>query len=61
MLTNPSGNGVDYVLDTSAESVWVTVNGIAVYIRQELNGVVIEAYKDGHECDREIGKIEAFD
>lgn len=44
----------DYTLKDCADSVWITINNISVYLRRTDEGVAVALYPVGREMDDEI-------
>ena len=42
------------------ESAWITVNNLSVHIKKEHEGVVVDIYGRGSECDDPIASTYAF-
>lgn len=51
-----NGEG-DYTLPTSESSVWVIVDGVALWIRRGKANVIVEAYKNGDEMGEMVGEL----
>lgn len=47
----------DFALNPEATSAWVVVGNVAVYIIKYDNGVKIETYENGKECDDPLGEM----
>lgn len=51
----------DYIMSQDLQSVWVTVDGISVYIRRTFDGGVrVELYVAGEEMDEPLDVAHGF-
>lgn len=47
----------DFALNPEAESAWVTVDSVTLWIRRHPDGVIVEAYKNHAEMEDSIGEM----
>jgi hypothetical protein len=50
VLSLDTPEGSDYTLHPDAQSCWVTVDNVAVYIKRTDEGVVVDLYPNGYEA-----------
>ena len=50
----------DYTMSQDAQSLWITVNGISVYIRRTVDGARVELYVAGEETDGPLDFAHGF-
>ena len=50
----------DYTMSPDAQSVWITVNGISVYIQRTVDGARVKLYVAGEEMDEPLDVAHGF-